>query len=254
MTEPRVIDTVLFDIGNTLLDFEVLDPRLYFDEGFRLGYEYLTSRGYTLPPFGRYSRVVRRAVLWRYLWSRLVRREMRLFEGMIAAHKSLGIVLDHDTAVELAWQSYLPMRRAGVVDPSARAVLQELRSRGYKLGIVSNTATPPTALDRHLQEEGGLLEFFPMRVYSCNIGYMKPHRRIFEIALSRMGSVAAGTMYVGDKVEIDVKGAGRLGMATVLKSPNGTGPRGRRQPDHTVRSLAQLPQVLESYAFSCPSN
>lgn len=254
MLQQRVIDTVLFDIGNTLLDFESLDPRVYFAEGFRLGYEYLSSRGHALPSFERYTRVMRRVLLWRYIRSRLMRREMLFFESMIVAHKFVGITLDYDSAVELAWQAYLPMRRAGRADRDARKMLIELRTRGYKLGLISNTGTPPTALDRHLREEDDLLEFFAMRVYSCDVGYMKPHRRIFEIALDRIGSAAANTVYVGDKPKLDVKGAGRLGMLTVLKSPRGEPVDGRWLPDHVVRRLAELPGILESYSLPCPSN
>ena len=252
MTERRTINTILFDVGGTLLDFESLDPRPYLAEGFRLGYEHLASLGHSLPPFERYARRMRRTITWRFLWSRFVQREMKLFETMIAVHRALGVTLDHDTAVELAWRVGLPMRRVGRADPHARSVLLDLRERGYKLGIVSNTATPPSALDRHLLEED-LLEFFAMRVYSCMVGYMKPHRRIFEIALSRIGSAAENAMYVGDKAEIDVRGAGRLGMVTVLKAPAGGPPDGRWRPDHVVKSLAELPGVLESYKSCQPS-
>ncbi|MFH0981488.1 MAG: HAD family hydrolase [Planctomycetota bacterium] len=248
-----MIDTVLFDIGNTLLDFDSLDPRPFLGEGFRLGYEYLAARGHALPPFERYARGMGRRIMWRFLWSRLMRREMQLFESMITAHAALGIRLDPDSAAELAWQMCLPMRRVGRADPHARTVLLELRARGYKLGIISNTATPPPALDRHLEEEG-LLEFFAMRVYSCAVGYMKPHRRIFEIALERIGSSAARTLFVGDKVKIDVKGAARLGMVTVLKAPTGATVDGCWRPDHTVRTLQEVPHILELYACRCPPN
>ena len=254
MSERRTIDTVLFDIGDTLLNFACADPRPYFAEGFRLGYAYLASIGWSLPPFERYARAVYRTVLWRFLWSRVVRREARLFEGLIAVHESMGITLDPETATEFAWQSYLPMRRAGAADPDARPLLAKLRARGYKLGLISNTSTPPVALDRHLEEEDGLLEFFPVRVYSCEVGHMKPHRGIFEIALDRIGSAAANSVYVGDRVPLDVKGAGRLGMVTVLKSSDGASPRGRWRPDHVVRRLRELPRILESYSFPCPSD
>ena len=100
MTERRIINTVLFDIGDTLLDFESLDPRPYLAEGFRLGYEYLASLGYSLSPFEHYARRMRRTIMWRFLWSRLVRREMKLFETMITTHRAIGVALDHDTAVE----------------------------------------------------------------------------------------------------------------------------------------------------------
>jgi HAD superfamily hydrolase (TIGR01549 family) len=250
-TPRRRIDTVLFDVGNTLLDFDSLDPCPYLAEGFRLGHEYLASLGHALPPLSRYVRRLRWTITWRFVRSRLVRREMRLFETMIDEHHALGISLDRDTAAELAWRMCLPMRRVGRADPDARAVLSELRARRYKLGIISNTSTPPPALDRHLAEEG-LLDFFPIRVYSCAVGYMKPDRRIFEIALARLGSAAANTVYVGDKLRLDVRGAGRLGMVTVLKAPAGQRGGGGPRPDHVVHALREVPGILEAYGCPCP--
>jgi HAD superfamily hydrolase (TIGR01549 family) len=247
---PRIVDTILFDIGNTLLDFESLDPRPFLGEGFRLGHEFLTARGHRLPPYPAYARRLRWAMAWRFLRSRLVRREMQLYESMIAVHARLGIHLERATADELAWQICLPMRRVGRADPSARPALLELRERGYKLGIISNTSTPPSALDRHLAEEG-VLEFFPLRVYSCSVGYMKPHRRIFEIALERIGSTAATAVYVGDKLAIDVAGAAPVGLLTVLKSPTGAVGSGRWRPDHVVRTVGEVPRVVEAYAAGC---
>lgn len=253
MNAPRRINTVLFDIGNTLLDFETLDPRPFLDQGFRQGYDYLASLGHPLPPFERYQQRMRRGMVRQYLWSRLIRREMKLMEPMIRGHAALGIDLNPEHREELLWRMYLPMRRVGRADAGARRTLLELSSRGYRLAIISNTATPPSALDRHLEEEG-LLEFFTVRVYSCEVSYMKPHRRIFQIALDRTGSAAAGAMYVGDTAEVDVRGARRLGLVTVLKSPDGRAVSERWRPDHRIRTLADLPQVIEAYPPPCPSN
>ncbi|MCP4592075.1 MAG: HAD family hydrolase [bacterium] len=254
MAERRVIQTVLFDLGDTLLNFHPSsDPRPYLADGIRLGHEYLASLGLTPPPLAQYARAVRRATLRSYLWSLVARREARLAEALRPLHASLGMNLDPDTLEELAWQLYIPMRRAGVADPQARPMLMTLRERGYALGVISNTGTPSTALDRHLEEEG-LLEFFPMRVYSCVVGYQKPHRRIFEIALERMEAEAGSTVYVGDKVGPDVKGAGRLGMLTVLKAPMGAPRNSPWRADHIVRSLEEIPPILETYGPPCRSN
>jgi HAD superfamily hydrolase (TIGR01549 family) len=254
VTGQRHIDTVLFDIGDTLLDFQpTSDPRPYFADGFRRGHEYLVSRGLALPSLERYSRRLRRSILAAYLCSWITRREVQLLKALDSAHRGLGVAATAVVMDDLLWEMYLPMRRAGVADPHARPMLSTLRERGYKLGLISNTGTPAATLDRHLREED-LLEFFPMRVYSCEVGYRKPHPQIFEIALGRIGSEAGHTVFVGDKPAIDVRGARRLGMLTVLKWSQGGSIRSGDRPDHLVQSLSELPGILEGHAAPCPSN
>ena len=241
----RIIDTVLFDVGNTLLDFG--DERRHLPAGLRLGYDHLRERGCALPSFERYARHLRRGLALRLIWSRLVtRRELRPVAAVQAGHRALGIELDASAAVEVANRYYAAMGVERRADSGARASLELLHQRGYRLGIVSNSFAPPGGLDRHLAEEG-LLAFFPVRVYSWEVGYMKPDRRIFEAALMRLGASAHRTLYVGDKEKIDVKGAARLGMATVLKLQPGEPYPRRWKPDHVIRSLAELPAVLRAY-------
>ena len=91
-----------------------------------------------------------------------------------------------------------------------------------------------------------LLERFPVRVYSSDVGYMKPHRRIFEAAIEQMGVPAEQMVFVGDRVDKDVRGAARMGMKTILMVRNGHVPRGRVRPDHIVRALSEVPTVLRT--------
>jgi HAD superfamily hydrolase (TIGR01549 family) len=181
------------------------------------------------------------------LWSQIARREMEPISAVRAGHRAMGIDLDSAQAEAVANLFYEAMRTEGRAAPDARAALIELRRAGYRLGIISNTITPPGALDRHLEEEG-LLEFFSERVYSCEVRYVKPDPRIFDIALRRVGGVASRSAYVGDKENIDVKGASRLGMLTVLKRPDGSPVSRRWKPDHVIRGLAELPAVLRTYS------
>ena len=53
--------------------------------------------------------------------------------------------------------------------PSSSRIRTWSSNGGLRLGIVSNTFSPQGALDQHLDAEG-ILEFFPVRVYSCDVG------------------------------------------------------------------------------------
>ncbi|WP_238146655.1 HAD-IIA family hydrolase [Ornithinimicrobium murale] len=74
----------------------------------------------------------------------------------------------------------------------------------------------------------------------------KPHPPAFEIALQRLGLPAQDVLMIGDRLDTDIEGAGRAGLATALVL---TGVHGRhdvaaagasQQPDHIVETIVDL--------------
>jgi putative hydrolase of the HAD superfamily len=78
--------------------------------------------------------------------------------------------------------------------PEAAPTLEELRRRGFKIGVISNCtsdvppAWPPPPL-------AGLVD---AAVFSSRVGLTKPDPAIYAIALERLGVEAAECLYVGD--------------------------------------------------------
>ena len=96
----------------------------------------------------------------------------------------------------------------------------------------------------------GLLEFLPVRIYSSEVGYRKPDKRIFQAALAQLGVRPGEVLFVGDLVKTDIVGARRMGMTTALKQPFAN-LRRHRIADHVVRKIADLAQLLP--AISTPA-
>jgi putative hydrolase of the HAD superfamily len=94
------------------------------------------------------------------------------------------------------------------------ALLEALRGRGLKLGLVSNAFDPGWLLHRDL-EQMGLAERLDFSVFSSEVGKRKPHPAIFERALEALAVTAEDTVFVGDRLYEDVRGAAELGMTTV---------------------------------------
>jgi HAD superfamily hydrolase (TIGR01549 family) len=239
------LKAVLFDLGDTLLDFGKFDPWGTFRLGSDLVHGYLVERGHSLPEseayYGGMFRCVRRA----RLWSMVRRREIDVFEVLGRYHGRLGIRLDRAGLQGLIDVFYQPLADQGRRAAETPEVLKTLQGWGLRLGIVSNTFVPGKTLDGHLERDG-LLSFFPVRIYSCDIRFMKPDRRIFEHALRAVGVGAEETMFVGDTPVADVFGAKRLGMVSVWR--RGYRPAHRKaHPDHTIRELVELPDILKDY-------
>ena len=92
------------------------------------------------------------------------------------------------------------------------ASLRLLRSRGLKIGIISNWDTRLKAISDGL----GLTPLVDFIVISAEVGVRKPDPGIFRMALDRAGVRAEDAIHVGDLLEEDVEGARRAGVRAVL--------------------------------------
>ncbi len=240
------IEGILFDLGDTLLDFGKVDVPNKFEAGARRAYEYLLSLGQPLPPFDKYLRRQLWAIRWNYFKSRLTRREFNALDVLGRLGFRMGHSLSEAQTLELAWLWYEPLSRQAKVEDGAKVLLQEFQRGGLTLGVVSNTFVPGQVLDRHLSREG-LLELLPIRIYSCDVGYRKPSTGIFRIALERAGLQADSTMFVGDSPHADIEGANRCGLISVLKDPAGRHKGAGPAPTHRIRQLGELREIIRQY-------
>ena len=241
----RMIEAVLFDIDQTLVDFDATDRRALVQAISEAVCGRLASMGYEPPPRRTYERRLLRRFIFAYLYSRLSRREIPLTENLDRLHRRMGMHLDRVETESLYTSCYDALARFVFPDEQSAGVLATLQERGIKLGAVSNTIVPRVALDRYLADVG-LLSYLPVRVYSSETRYMKPDRRIFEAALSELGVPPERTLFVGDRIVNDIHGAARLRMQTALIVRSGRVPRSRIKPDHIVQALREVPPIVEA--------
>jgi putative hydrolase of the HAD superfamily len=98
------------------------------------------------------------------------------------------------------------------VFPDVEDTLREARSRGLRVGIISNWDERL----RPLLDEIGLALYFDSMTISCEIGVEKPDPRIFQAALHAAGVPVKQAVHVGDSDTADVRGAEAVGMTAVL--------------------------------------
>ena len=104
--------------------------------------------------------------------------------------------------------------------PEAPAVLEELRARGISLAICSNW---DWALAEAV-DEVGLTDLVDAQVSSAWAGARKPHPRIFEQTLAKVGAEPAEAVFVGDTWGPDVAGPRSMGMTPVYLRRDGHWP------------------------------
>ena len=85
--------------------------------------------------------------------------------------------------------------------PGSVSLLNFLKRRGLKLGLVSNLASPFKEPVGRL----GLEALFDAFAFSCDEGHTKPDPEIYRRALARLGVEPSEALFVGDSVPNDVR-------------------------------------------------
>ena len=113
-------------------------------------------------------------------------------------------------AVNMFFEDYL---NGLELRPCVKKLLKKA-SMEYKLGIISNFTYAPVIYAglRNL----GINQFFNVVLVSEEVGWRKPHIKIFQEALKRLGVTAKEAVYVGDSPAEDIMGAKAVGMKTVF--------------------------------------
>jgi putative hydrolase of the HAD superfamily len=203
-----VLRAVLFDWGGTLMQDEWSDEIAL--EGHSAGLTALARDG--LPDATTFTAYLRDHEA--ELFPRASENEIDISAVMTGSFREHGVELTDDDvrlflrAAQDVWSSYYGLAA------STHALLESLRSRGLKLGLVSNTASPQWLLQPILERQG-IAERVDAIVLSSEVGKRKPHPAIFDHALGELEVDPADALFVGDRLEADVLGASRVGMKTV---------------------------------------
>jgi putative hydrolase of the HAD superfamily len=204
-----VLEAVLFDWGDTLMQF-VYSPGLV-SAGHRAGLAAIGRDG--LPDDDALTEHFREhyePFFWvpgaveEIEYPGLVRRLLADFE----------VTIDDDELRRYLEAEHSAWDPARVLGAHTHALLESLRARGLKLGLVSNAFDPGWLLHRDL-EQMGLAQRLDFSVFSSEMGTRKPHPAIFERALEALGVEPGNALFVGDRLYEDIRGAGELGMTTV---------------------------------------
>ncbi len=211
-TVKRPITAVLFDMGSTLSHQNPTREDVIT--------QFLDARGY--PHSVRDVRVALLAAdTWWHAWAAStptaarteeVRQAMRMtYRNTLLT--ALRLATDDGLAQELTdvFRTSI-MRRHNALFSDVMPTLRTLRSRGLRLGIVSNW---DLSLEDHCRELG-LTTYFDTIVGSSAVGVEKPDPAIFRITLERLAVCPDQAIHVGDMYFSDVVGARRAGIMPIL--------------------------------------
>jgi putative hydrolase of the HAD superfamily len=147
----------------------------------------------------------------------------------------VGMVRDFDRFFDAVYDKFRNSE-GWTLFPETTEVLRTLKSRGFKLGVISNFDSRVYSVMRSLD----ILSFFDAVTISSEAGYAKPAPEIFQVALRSLGVQADDALLVGDNLEDDVEAAQQVGIHAILLDRSG-----RRAHVNTAPRIHNLNEVLD---------
>jgi putative hydrolase of the HAD superfamily len=226
-----VVRAVIFDWGGTLTPWHTIDH----DELWLA----VCARHYPAADAAAMAAAARAAEmeLWQLAESELQSSTL----DAVFARAGVTASADFLSSYFAAWEPHT------LTDPDARPLLRELRRRGIKVGVLSNTMWPRTAHEQIFVRDE-IFDLIDGAVYTSEIPWVKPHPEAFHAAMRAIGVTdPAGCVFVGDRPYDDMHGAKRAGMRAVL-IPNSDVPTfSGAEPDAVISRLADLLGHLDSW-------
>jgi len=132
----------------------------------------------------------------------------------------------------------------------------------FRMGIWANTEV---AVERDIRVwlgRAGISEYFEWVITSVDAGARKPSPRFFSYALKKCKLKKNEIILVGNQLNTDIRGANDYGIECVWlsstayripdDSPSGMLNANQARPTHVIRSLKQLPGLLETLVSKAP--
>lgn len=125
----------------------------------------------------------------------------------------------------------------------AKSVLEALKKKNLKIGLVSNNHS--TDYHVRLLKKHDLESYFDSIVVSSMIGIRKPHERIFQHCLTQLNVKPENAVFIGDHPILDIQGAKNAGMRCIwIKRKDWK--EAPVKPDWTVGSLSEVEEIINT--------
>jgi HAD superfamily hydrolase (TIGR01662 family) len=252
MPETRSLpfDLLLFDLGNTLI---------YFDGDWGLtAVRAQTRAAHAMAQLGYLSNETLFAMqlgkaMQHYALER--KQDTREPSAHSAFHATLDVLRIKNISGEhlnTVIREYYSVSEAHWKLPrETHPTLEKLKGMGFRFGLISNAADADN-VHRQL-EKHRLDKTFEQTLISAELDLRKPDKRIFEMALEHFGVKPGRALMIGDTLDADILGAQNAGIASVwitrwANTLENRSNQSKYKPTKNVRSLNQLPRLLEKWA------
>ena len=241
---------ILFDLDRTLWDFDGNANQTYHKMFDEFGLEALCGVDYKTF-HQKYCEI--NDILWEAYRNGTLTKELlsvRRFSLTLAAFGCDAESLDIIRLSQRMGDYYVAegTRQTGLM-PGAREVLEWFGERRdqFVMAVITNGFSE-AQLPK--MKTAGIDKYFDYAFLSEDIGYMKPDRRFFDVALAKMGAKPEQCLVIGDDYKVDILGAMAVGIPQVYYNLSGK-PLSVDTPKPTfeIRDLREVIQLCINQAL-----
>ena len=131
-------------------------------------------------------------------------------DGLLLRHLRLPLDRKLLKKIQTRWFDYAECP----LFPDVKPVLSKLRERGLKMGIISTAYEQD--IDAITQKTGLQKELFEVIVGADTLKKTKPDPEVFKYALTKLKVKPQETLFVGDEIDADYRGAENAGIHALL--------------------------------------
>lgn len=225
-------DTLLFDVDNTLLDFDANEKESFKSMILDKGEEYSEEL------YETYKKMNHR------MWEAVERGEITIDDVLYTRFSKLMNMYRKEVdgiEYENTYRFYL---NRGIQEmPNVHEVLSELK-KNHRLYVITNgiKETQDSRMNR-----SGLVKYFEERFISESIGANKPSSEFFDYVKNNIDDFnPSNTLIIGDSLTSDIKGGNLAGIDTCWFCKEGTVNSTGIIPTYEIHALDELFEIIES--------
>ncbi len=242
---------VIFDMGNTLLDFHAgihTD-----DEKDVIGTVYMSEFLLNKYNVSIEPNIIKRELIDKWYADFYKRKQLieldvnQYISDFKIKMKIEALEID---GLDLMSQFYRPYMEEVVVNPGAVEVLTKLHDKA-NIGVISNCILYDSIYMKVFEEQG-LSPFVDKFIFSYSRQIRKPDKRLFKEMLAYFDVAAEETVMVGDSLNADITPAKEMGMTTVLYNKLSKERKDKNDTvDYIVSNLNEVATLLDSRKKEC---
>ncbi|MDN3676476.1 YjjG family noncanonical pyrimidine nucleotidase [Flavobacterium paronense] len=224
------ITDIFFDLDHTLWDFDA-NSILAFDKIFATHHPTIDTN-----TFIEIYAPINQACWKLYQVDKMTHEELR-YSRLRQSFDAMNYTIS-DNDIDYISEKYIEfMPDNNKLFDGAIEVLEYLSAK-YKLHIITNGFAE---VQGRKMNNSGLNTYFKTITNSEMAGVKKPHRNIFEYALSLAKTNKENSIMIGDCIDADVRGAINFGMKAILFDEKGIY---ADEGLHTINHLLELKKIL----------
>lgn len=234
-----VIKTILFDLDDTLYDYESTHKKSMNEV-----YTFLKNKiKMTREEFLQLFNTSKEEIKMELSGTASSHNRILYFQRFVEkTHKTVEPTLILDLYYSY-WKSFLKEMK---IEESTLNTLKELKKKDFKIIIVSDMTTN---IQLKKIKKLKLTPYVDFLVTSEETGSEKPHSIMFLSALRKANSLTGEAIMIGDSRNKDIAGANAIGIKSILINPllkeSEKVPKDYKKPNYIIKKISEVLKILE---------